>query len=406
MTQVGSGKRVTILIYIIAVLGVAALLVGLGGCGTASGEADNVGNAGDAAVSADADEASANQGNPPIAIAEENVDARSFQRSRPELMDGKCRSTCYGLIMKWRRVAGAEKYEVFRAETVDGEYELVKEIEQPELPTFAGEEDAAEGGNEVDADEMDSEEAVDAEAEEWSAKRYNTSAAVQDRQDATEIECKMDADGEYFYKVRAVWGELYSKWSLTMRTCSVSGYVTKMSHDKYGYTHFEVSLTNRTERPVYLYGTGLYDGAIDPHYQIEKFNDVTGDKVGAPYPLTAALKCKANNMIEVPAGAKEQKVDIYIPQTLEMYGETGMLEEEPEEDAEKDDGDADVEAGDQVNPGNLPPRFGYRVKLQFYPNMESPTFELTATGEEKQSKTLMRIAHGKEGKIDEKSDSE
>lgn len=254
--------------------------------------------------------------------AQKPVPAEDFARSRPELLLSKCRTTGKGVRLQWREVPGATGYQVVRAESIDGEYALFAETAEPVLKT---------------ADE-----------------------------------------GEGYYKVRALQGETSSRWSLTLQTCSVSGYVEKMYYGKKGFTHFRLKVTNRTDRPVWLLGPGLYDAATDPQYYLEKYDSQTYERQGAPYPMTAALRAKTGQRIQIPARAEDQAIDIYLPQRLAWLGESG-LHALPAEDA------------DRVNVTDR--SYGYRICVTFYPEGDGPAFVLNATEEASASRTPARIAH-------------
>ena len=200
------------------------------------------------------------------------VTEKSFQKSWPAPLDAACCSSGTKVRLQWREVHGAEKYQVYRSESAKGKYKLFAETKLPEL--------------------------------------------------------KKKADGEFFYKIRAVRGDLVSRWSRTLHIYSVGGYIEKVRHDENGFTSFTVRVSNYTDRPIYFYGTELYDNARHPRYQIEKYNLATTQKQGYPYPRTALLRAPVNGTICVPADTEEQKIEIWIPASLPLLGETGIEDEE------------------------------------------------------------------------------
>ena len=257
-----------------------------------------------------------------------------FAKARPELLTSRCRGTSTGIAMEWREVPGAKEYQIWRAEKKDGEYSKFASTE--------------------------------------------------------ELKLKAKADGDYYYRMRAVRGKETSLWSMTVQLYCVSGYVEKMYYGEDGFTHFKVRVSNHTDQPVYFLGTGLYTPFRRAHYQVEKYDLETGDKEGKPFPMTAYLSCSVNGSVKVPAQTDQKKLDVWVPMKLPMLGETGMRSEI---DLEKEEAVLNAATNPESEYGNeLQKRwFGYRVGMLFYPNMDTPAFALNVTEQEKGSKAPARI---------------
>lgn len=231
--------------------------------GTPQGTAANTGTPQTAATAA------AQQEEDPLLHAAP-LPPKAFRSNKPQLKLNRCRSTARGIRMQWEILPGAEGYQVYRAETPDGEFELFGETEEP---SFSGK-----------------------------------------------------TDGSYCYKVRAVRGNEKSRWSVTVQISCVIGYVDKVYYDDNGFTHFRCTVSNRTDESVWFYGQGL-SRANSPDYHLQKTNAQTREKLEDPYPLTAAISTRPGRSIVIPAHTETKDIDIYIPSRISRLGESGMSDE-------------------------------------------------------------------------------
>lgn len=243
--------------------------------------------------------------------------AERFQDTWIQLNQKKCKAGKKSVFLEWGEVAGAKEYQVYRAATPDGPYQEFAITEEPKL--------------------------------------------------------KKDTDGEYYYKVRATNGTAYSRWSRIVHIFSMKGYVKKMYYDDYGNTHFQIHVDNRSDRPVFFYGPGLYNERRTPLYSVYKYELKTEVKDGVeeikkelleyPYPMTAVPRLSMYQCAEVRPGGEGTDIDVYVPWKLPKYGENGMENK----------------------------TYGYRIELNAFPEQKMPAFVLTVTGEEKDSRSAGRI---------------
>lgn len=297
--KVGTGKKWASLCMGMVLL--VGLVTGLAGCGGQGSEGD----AGSVdAGSQEVTETTVSRGD--LAMeAKEPLDDEDFQRRSPAPLVDRCSSNGSRVKLVWRHLPGAETYLIQRAEEPEGEYSEFAETDQAKL-----------------------------------AKK---------------------TDGDYYYRIQAIRGELKSKWSRPVHVCSVGAKIESFDYEG-ETTRMRIRVSNHTDRTLYFYGAGLYDGDKDPHYRIEMRYLDEETKQKKPFPLTAQLDCPASGMVEIPAG-DDRKVEILAPVKISKLGESGLSDDLAE----------------------------YQVRMKFSLDLASPDFFMLVREQAKRCQTKGRL---------------